>query len=169
MKYRFNYSYLQKYHSDHWSHISEFNEFIQCPLVFPLCSWAQDAVDWWNEWISTTGPRRKQLYLWGPTSVGKTTLIEKIMNIPYDSIYLPDVGKFMMAGFRPDVHKLILFEEFNLTYYHEDLLKRLTEGRPFGYSINGLAPRTIQFDGPIMFVSNHVPNMSDAFRSRLLF
>lgn len=164
VEHRFCYNFLRKYHVQHWSTQSEFLGFLPCTVVYN--NWADRVVNWYNNFINTQGPRRKQLFLYGPTSVGKTSLIESLfMNMGY--CYFPDVGKFFMTGFEPGRHKFIVFEEFNLQYHIEDFLKRLLEGRQFSYPVKGTSPLELCYTGPVVFVSNDNIVCSPALQARL--
>lgn len=130
--------------------------------------WVNACIDWWNEFIVTSGVRRKQLYLWGETSLGKSTIIEDILGELMPFVYFPDVGKFFMHGYKQSVHKVILFEEFAMQDHCESMLKRLTEGRRYAYPQKCGEAIVMAYTGPVIFVSNECPNyFSDPFKNRL--
>lgn len=134
-------------------------------------NWSMDVCMWWNKFISSSGCKRKQLYLYGPTNVGKTLLIEKILGrVMLQHVYYPGVGKLFMQEFKPDFHKVILFEEFSYQYCVPSMLKTLLEGRLYSYPVKGAASMLFKFTGPIIFVSNDLDDKTDdAIKSRLLF
>lgn len=94
--------------------------------------------------------------MWGPTNVGKSSFVESLIdkqNLKY--VFMPGVGKFCIQGFNPEVHKVILFEEFDIKFHHISLLKRLMEGRNYAYPVKCEMDRVLSFYGPIIFVSNY--------------
>lgn len=72
----------------------------------------------------------------GSYKYGKSSFVESIIgkqNLKY--VFMPGVGKFFMQGYNPEVHKVILFEEFDIKFHHVRLLKRLMEGRNYAYPV----------------------------------
>lgn len=162
------YRYLSRFHAEVRSEVSyNFSGFT--PQVFaPNCSWAMRVVCWWNKRIADRGYRRNQLYLFGDTKLGKTTLVERIIgrvNKPY--IFYPGVGKFAFMDFKVGFHKVILFEEFDIKYQCVSFLKRLLEGRVFAAPVKCESSILIKFDGPVIFVSNFNNVDDDALLNRL--
>lgn len=139
--------------------------------TFAPGNWAMLCTCWWNARIKSINDnnfKKKALYVWGPTNVGKSTFIESLIGLwNMDSIFYPGVGKFFMMNMNEELHKVILFEEFDGQYFAMSMLKRLLEGRKYAYPVKCQGDRYIQFDGPIIFISNHEPNFEDAFMSRL--
>lgn len=133
-------------------------------------NWAQDVILWWNKIIRKYVHKNKQLFLYGRSDVGKSSLIERIIgrhNLKY--IFYPGVGQFFMQSYEPEIHKVIVFEEFNLKFYEMSFLKRLLEGRPFAYPVKGGIDKQISHCGPIIFISNYYPGEFDtALFARLL-
>jgi hypothetical protein len=161
VEHRFNYRFLEKYLAQHkLKSLSSFDGFKKYENHTPNV-WTRDCAEWWNEWVSLLDSKKKtikrcQLYLWGGTNMGKSTFVELLIgrhNLKY--IFYPGVGKFFMQGFQEDVHKVIIFEEFNMTFYHANMLKRLLEGRDYAYPVKCGLDMKIRFRGPIIFVSNY--------------
>lgn len=123
--------------------------------------WHDAVVTWYNEWCFILNEKknciRKQLYLSGPTNVGKSTVIEKLIgksNLKF--VFYPGVGNFFMQGFDPSYHKFIVFEEFDVDFYPINMLKRLLECKTFAYPVKCQADLVMKFYGPIIMVSNYV-------------
>lgn len=60
-------------------------------------NWSMDVCVWWNKYCNDFILKRPCLYLDGPSNVGKTMFIEKLIgkdNMPF--VYYPDVGNFFM-------------------------------------------------------------------------
>lgn len=170
VKHRNNYMFSQKYHTDYTASLQsekfvglkESNE----PLRI---NWSVKVTGWWNNFLNTTGVRRKQLFLRSKTGTGKSTLIENLIGVDnMGCVYYPDCGKWMLNGYNSRVHKVILFEEFSSQYYPLSMLKRLCEGRTYAYPQKFGMARNIRHDGPIIFVTNDNFDMDDAMKSRLL-
>lgn len=171
VEHRFNYRFLEKYLAQH--KLKSLNSFIGFKKyenhTFNL--WTRDCANWWNQWVECIDSNKKtvkrsQLYLWGGTNMGKSTFIELLIgrqNLKY--VFYPGVGKFFMQGFQVDVHKIIVFEEFNMTFYHA-MLKRLLEGRDYAYPVKCGLDMKFKFRGPIIFVSNF--NICDQIDDRAL-
>lgn len=168
MEHRFCYRFLQKLYED-----------VKYPIVdieLPRCvkayqNWTLDVCVWWNKMIKNKKLKQKQLYLYGPSNVGKSSYVEMMIgrnNLKY--VFYPGVGKFFMQGFKKGFHRVILFEEFSYKFAIPSMLKRLLEGRKYAYSVKCEADLFIEFNGPIIFVSNELDDsMDEALRNRLLF
>lgn len=163
------YRFLERAHADIRAEMLPvfrgFLRYMFCPQV----DWAVACTCWWNKRIAGSGVRRQQLYLWGSSGVGKSTYIERLIgkrNMVY--VFMPDVGKFAFQSFDERIHKLILFEEFDLKFHCVSMLKRLLESRPFVAPVKCGAGKMITFTGPVIFVSNYCEIEDDALKNRLL-
>lgn len=168
VEHRFCYRYLKKYFDDFKKKNSVFDGFSVCMQI--NLGWAYDCAIWWNNKINSNVIKDKQLYLWGPSNVGKSTLIERLIlrkNLKF--VFYPGVGKFFMQGFDINYHKIIVFEEFDIKYYCLSMLKRLLEGRKFSYPVKCDMDLTFSFCGPVIFVSNYNEIVEEALINRLLF
>lgn len=165
VKHRNYYNYIKKYFTDHKNNFKPEN-FTQKNLNSTI-PWVQSVITWWNSRLKNQ--TTTALLLHGATGVGKSTLIENITNPGQNTIFYPEEGKFMMTGFQEHLHKLILFEEFNLNRHDEDYLKRLTENKTFTYPIKyeTALKLTPQHNLITIFVTNNIPNFSDAMLLRL--
>lgn len=168
-EHRFCYRFLQKMFDDVKSKLVKPTGLRKCVKAY--CNWSLDVCIWWNNFLKTVGFRKKQLFIYGPTSVGKSSYIETLIGKGNLCVtYFPGVGKFFMQGYKPGFHKVVVFEEFDSKYHCHSMLKRLLEGRPYAYPVKGEMDMIIQHSGPIIFVSNYYPDdFDDALKSRLLF
>lgn len=168
VEHRFCYNYLSKYFFDlKRENITPFVGFRSILTVNK--GWALDCALWWNSVIDNFKVRRKCLYLYGDTGVGKSSLIENFIgeeNMGY--VFYPGVGKFFMQGFKSHFHKCILFEEFDATFYPFNYLKRLLEGRMYSYPVKCSNELQFVFKGPIIFISNFFNITDEALLSRLI-
>lgn len=169
LEHRFCWNFLRQLHSE--VNIKKdfvFNGFR--PLDYYYNDWTLQCVNWWNDVIKNTTIKKKALYLYGPTNVGKSSFVELMigrMNLPF--VFYPGCGKFFMQGFRSEFHKLILFEEFACKFYPVSMLKRLIEGRPYAYPVKGQSDLMICYRGPLLFVSNDCVVEDEALNARFLF
>lgn len=69
-------------------------------------------------------------------------------------VYYPGVGKFFMQSFDVYFHKVIIFEEFNFSFYQPSFLKRLLENQTYAYPVKCSNDNIFNFNGPIIFISN---------------
>lgn len=171
MEHRFCYRFLQQVFADVKKESEVKFEGFKChPLVYGL-NWVDTICSWWNGRITTNGYKRKQLYLWGASNAGKSSFIERLVGKRNSNfIFYSDVGKFAFSDFDNVLHKIIIFEEFDIKYHCLSLLKRLLEGRTFAASVKCGPPKYIKFNGPVIFVSNYnlEPDVDTAFKNRLL-
>lgn len=169
VEHRFNYNYIRKYFNDFQLNksVSPCNLY-QCYNAF--FNWSMECALWWNSVISDFKLKRKCLYLYGDSNVGKSTFIEFLIGKKnLNSVFYPGVGKFFMQGFKSHIHKVILFEEFTYKFYPVNMLKRLCEGRKYSFPVKCDTDLSIVFCGPIIFISNFNEVDDVAFKNRLLF
>ena len=135
--------------------------------------WTREAASLWNERVGSESSKPReipQLYLWGPTRMGKSTFVlEKLIggDCAQSFVYYPDKGKYFMETFDPEIHKVILFEEFDVNDFPVNSLKRLAGAEMYKYSVKGKRGRDLQFFGPIIFVSNYLNITDKALLDRL--
>lgn len=169
VEHRNNYRFLRSYYDEYvFKKLNKFNGFHNISRSY--VNWCMDVCVWWNKYHSYFCLKRPCLYLYGETNVGKSTFVENVVgeqNMPY--VFYPGVGKFFMAGFNVNFHRVILFEEFEYKFYPVSLLKRLCEGRPAAFPVKCEPDKLIKFQGPIIFISNFNVISDEAFKSRLLF
>lgn len=161
LEHRFCYNFLKKLHGEvQQNKVLPFVLFKKVEFCYK--NWTMEVALWWNSNYNSSKVKRKQLYLYGPTNFGKSSYVENLIgksNLPY--VFYPGVGHFFMQGFKADFHKIILFEEFEISHYYSSYLKRLLEGRSFAYPVKCDADKIIKFNGMIIFVSNFL-NINDA-------
>lgn len=166
-EHRFCYKFLERLHGEvQEQKLPLFNPFRR--VDYWHVNWSLEVIEWWNANIGQRKIRQKQLYLWGPTKMGKTTMIENLIgrsNAQF--VFYPGVGHFFMQDFNADVHKMIVFEEFEITHYYSSYLKRLLEGRTYSYGVKCGSNLTIKFNGPIIILSNNYAINDAALEARL--
>lgn len=134
-------------------------------------NWSDDVISWYNNFLSQVGRRRKQLYLWGGTGTGKSTLVEKVIGERYlKYVFWVGDGRFAFDGLRLDFHKIIVFEEFDWEEWKHKTryLKRLLEGRSFSADLKGNTPAVIEWlNKPVIMISNECNITDEAIIDRL--
>lgn len=164
VKYRYLERFFNEVHDVSRDGIPSFKRVDQSYYGWPL-----ECATWWNGTLRPWFHKRKALYLEGPTSIGKSSYIEKLIgrkNLKY--VYYPSGGLFFMQGYTHH-HRIIIFEEFHMPNFHAFQLKRLLEGKPFAYPVKCGADLLITFKGPIIFISNENNIDDDALRARMFF
>lgn len=154
--------------------------------------WQQQVIEWWNDWIENGfRPKKKQLYLWGPSNTGKSHLIKQILRqcVPVTPALAPDI----LAGtnnneyayedhvFRPTPHderfawesfddkkfSVMVIDEFDIRDYNINDLKKILEGEPVIAGQKGASSRRIRLQMPMIFISNlELPNETDPKNAR---
>lgn len=149
------YRFLISFHQEVRKKLSDTGCFFE-RISESYLGWPLLVATWWNSIIKKSGQRkRRMLYLYGDSNVGKSTYIENLIgldNLKY--VFYPGVGKFFMQDFDVHYHKVVLFEEFEYKFCVPSFLKRLLEGRLFAYPVKGQSDKIFKFDGPIIFISN---------------
>lgn len=166
---RNQYRYIERVHNEIRQEIRAL-EFVEFPrLCSTYIGWPLQAARAWYYMLDNRKKKKvRKLYLYGGTNCGKSTYIEKLIGFEnLQFVFYPGVGKFFMQGFNSVLHRVILFEEFNLNFYPQSMLKRLLEGRPYSYPVKCEQDKSISFNGPIVFVSNFFEINDDALLSRL--
>lgn len=138
----------------------------ECHLSYN--GWAGRVVRWYNKAFRSTQVRKKQLYLFGDTNIGKSTLIEKVLS-KKQHVYMPYCSEFGFGGYDSRIHKVILFEEFEWSRWRQfaSILKRIVEGRPVTVNVKNRPGMTIIHRGLVIFVSNEFSIGDEALLSRL--
>lgn len=169
VEHRFCYRYLEQYFKTHQLLKGVcFEKFDVVESAY--ANWSVCVAEWWNSAIGKFVHKRKCLYLYGPPNTGKSSYAEMIIgrrNLRY--VYYPGVGKFFMQDYDSMVHRVIVFEEFDIKFHCVSMLKRLLEGKPYAYPVKCKSDNVIVFKGPIIFISNSNSVEDDALSVRLLF
>jgi len=147
-----------------------------CPnMIHP---WAEEIVNWWNDWIQN-GPSRKkkQLYVYGHSNVGKTSFIHYLLytcinydwNIPgtdnyneyqYENqIFSPTSKdlKFAFMKFNKNLHKVCLIDEFDINNFDSSDFKLLLAGELLQSCVKFNDPLQHRIHIPTIIISNLDP------------
>lgn len=128
---------------DHWI----------CPLVMPeACPGWHDVRSWLLRNLLVERPRRqKQLWLQGPTSVGKTMLwsfLEKTIRV-----YIVAAGEQWMEDYDDNLYDLVVFDEY-VGGKPVSMLNAFVEGARVKLSRRGRPPYEKTKNIPVMICSN---------------
>lgn len=135
--------------------------------------WPMQLLEYFHAAYGSLQGVKKALYIYGPTGVGKTYTVESLRShyeIEWRSVYMPVPGQFFFGDFKPKVHELVMFEEYDHALFkaNYEQLKRVMEGRfvsvmeKYGYR------RQIRVQCPVVFVSNYAPYSDPPFLRRIL-
>lgn len=167
VEHRFTWNFLRQLHKDTRAALAA--PVNLRPMVRAYRNWSHKVAVWWNSAIFSWTHKRKCLYLHGNSNTGKTSFIEScIGRSNMHSVFYPGAGRFFMSDFNSDIHKVIVFEEFESKYHIIGMLKRLLEGKTFSYPVKCSPSLVMAFRGPIIFITNEPFDMDDAMANRLL-
>ena len=139
-----------------------------------LMPWQNEIVLWWNDWIKNGWhERKKQLYLWGPSSTGKTSFIRRLLKecvrsddlsatsnrFYQDQIFMPtpNTHQFAFQSFNDQRHTLVLIDEFDIVQYDTSTLKKMFAGESFMADVKGSTARRLELHMPMILISNLEP------------
>lgn len=112
---RFQYKFLERYLIDFRKKNLKYFAGLKKYECVCYDTWMYDCVLWYNVLYQLDRGlkifKRRQLFIHGPTNVGKSSLVERLIgkvNMKY--VYYPGVGKFFMQSIDPFFHKFIVFE-----------------------------------------------------------
>lgn len=140
-----------------------------------LTSWQLKVVQFWNDWVENGfHPKKRQLYLWGPSNTFKTSFIHNLLsrtiNLPEDEeddyerfvfTPVPNDPKFAYQGFESQLHKVVVGDEFHFPEYNINDFKRFVAGETVVVNRKGQASKKIKAKMPMIFISNHPPPTDD--------
>lgn len=123
--------------------------------------WNHEIVHWLEQNMLTIQPRphkSRQLWLYGPTNVGKTTLISQLENLGVRIYRMPYDGNWF-DSYANGAYDLIVMDEYggsNSLPVHK--LNQWLEGAPLPVCRRGQAPVLKTENLPIIVLSNHSPD-----------
>jgi len=140
--------------------------------------WVLQVINWWNDWI-INGPSRKkkQLYLFGGSNMGKSNLIHHLLyscikypdNIPgtenFDQyLYerqifqpIPCEPKYAWQGFNPDHYNVVLIDEFDIERFDPSDFKKAIAGESLVSNVKGKNQVILRIEMPTIIISNLSP------------
>lgn len=96
---------------------------------------SKQVAQWINKNLFKTRPfKAKQLYIYGPPNLGKTTLVRWLEN--FATVYWMSIQEDFSDGFNEDFHDLIVIDEFRAQKRIQDLNQWL-DGSTFTYKVKG--------------------------------
>jgi len=99
-------------------------------------------------------PRTEQLYLWGPTGIGKSYLFNVVLQ-PYLRIYKPLPSVNFYDEYDDDAYDLILMDEFNGASMSITDLNKFVEGYSVPLNRKGICPVHKNKNLPVVIISNN--------------
>lgn len=165
---RFCYKYLMQLHSQihvafqpSWCYLG--------PLVIPDLQWCKDVYDWYVNFVSTSYyTKKKHLYLYGQSNVGKSYFIKLLTQYLGNRVYYPSYTHYFESLTRE--HKLILWDEFDYlrVKYNDNLFKLVFGGEKFPITRRYCDDRIFNVDIPCILISNYVCSFDEALANRFV-
>ena len=140
-------------------------------------SWQDEIVLWWNDFVVNGHEhKKKQLFLYGESNVGKTFFVNQLLanciNSPdeldrhhpnYDFNRFqaqtfkptPNDFKFAWQSFSKDEHNVVYIDEFDITEYNVADFKKAIAGETFITNVKGAKSLLIEMTMPMIFLSNY--------------
>lgn len=163
---RFCYKYLQHLHSQ--LHVVRTTSFCYIgPIILPPQTWVSEVFEWYVDFVSTTHYyKKKHLYLYGRTNVGKSFFIRLLLRYLGNLVYVPSYSHYFET--LSENHRAIFWDEFD---YHrvrvnDALLKLVFAGEPFPITRKYCDDRIFRVTIPCILVSNFKPEFDEALMSR---
>lgn len=135
-------------------------------------NWHEKVLFWWNDWvINGHSHKKKQLYLFGPSNVGKTSFINRLLrdaieqhgeisDIEIENQVFspaPNEQRFAWQSFEPKKHNIIIIDEFHIDEFNINDLKRALAGESFVVNSKYGEQKTISPKIPFILISNYPP------------
>jgi hypothetical protein len=135
-------------------------------------NWHEKVLLWWNDWsVNGHSHKKKQLYLFGPSNVGKTSFINRLVrdaiehegeisiNEIENQVFrpAPNEHRFAWQSFDHKKHNLIIIDEFQIDEYNTSDMKRALAGESFVANSKYGSQKTITPQIPVILISNYPP------------
>lgn len=125
-------------------------------------AWNQELAIWLNQNILKKDPRphkQPQLWLYGGTNLGKTTLVSQLENLGIRIYRMPYDGNWY-DSYENGAYDLIVFDEYGgSNCYPVHKLNQWLEGAPLPVCRRGKAPLIKEENLPMIVLSNHSPSV----------
>lgn len=162
-------------------------------------SWQDKVIEWWNDWVINGFKHKKaQLYLWGPSNVGKTTFINNLLkmcidpkddddndedddddddNNDDDDDYIeshifrptPNEQKYAFQEWDRYKYNICIIDEFQDSQFDLSDLKKAIAGECFVTNCKYDQSKKVKLQVPILFISNFdAPKDSSYYETRTL-
>lgn len=148
------YKFIERYHDEYYVKNSKFfYGFSQ--VVDSFNGWANEVCSWFNCFISSPYHfKKKHLFLYGESNVGKSTFLNRIlMQVPDELIYRPSYGSFAFQGWSSKF-VITVFDEFDIENFDLSMLLRYLDGSKFPVPRKCLTDLIVCNSGPVLIVSN---------------
>lgn len=155
-KHRQYYKYLERlYKVLHFKWVSSYS-YIGPWVDFDL-DWCNKVLDWYINYVSTSYYfKKKHLYLYGDTNMGKSTLINHLIKYLGNRVYY--VKEKHLFGDLCSEHKLIFWDEVPMRLDNVEMLKKAFGGQNFSINQKYCVERDFIITIPCILVSNYPLN-----------
>jgi hypothetical protein len=134
--------------------------------------WRDDCIQWFNDWVSSPYQyKRKQLYLYGPASTGKSTFIQRVLFAQYGGqVFKANSSdeKYCWENFNQKTHNLVTLDEFDYKDHNINTLKLVLAGEDFICPVKYQDAQVKFVQCPVVIMSNNPPPVFNrAFMERI--
>lgn len=160
------YKYLEQlYYSIHSNYVNTYSYI--WPWVGLDVDWFYKFESWYVNFVSTKFyHKKKHCYLWGISNAGKSTACRLLLSCLFNRVYYAsDVYPF--GGYYSNVHRAIVFEEFDYRKYDLSVINKCLEGIEFYCNQKYIVERIETCQVPVIFISNDEPPNIDSFLNRV--
>jgi hypothetical protein len=164
--------FLSAAHKEKW--ISNFKLVPLKPVkvLKKFNDWRDECVIWFNNWVTKPYQyKRKQLYLYGPASTGKSTFIQRVLFAQYGGqVFKANSSdeKYCWENFNQKTHNLVTIDEFSYKDHNINTLKLVLAGEDFICPIKYQDAQLKFVQCPVVIISNHPPPVfNEPFMERI--
>jgi hypothetical protein len=153
--------FLSAVHKEKW--IGNFNMVPLKPVkvLKKFNDWRDDCVKWFNDWVSSPYQyKRKQLYLYGPASTGKSTFIQRVLFAQYGGqVFKANSSdeKYCWENYNQKTHNLVTIDEFDYKDHNINTLKLVLAGEDFICPVKFHDAQVKFVQCPVVIISNNPP------------
>lgn len=152
-----------KLHSDY----CKYSVYIWPWISYDL-PWCLSVEKWYIDFVSCKYyHKKKHLYLYGDSNVGKSTLVRYFLRDLGNRVYYA-ADAYPFGGYNSSIHRCVVFDEFYYKNYDMQLLNRFLEGSEFYCNQKYIPERLDRNESPCIIISNYPPPQLDYFINRLL-
>lgn len=161
MQHQNHHKYLSDAHREKWINNFKMVQLKPIKVLKQFNDWRDDVIIWFNNWVTSPYQyKRKQLYLWGPASTGKSTFIQRVLFAQYGGqVFKANSSdkKYCWENFNQKTHNLVTIDEFEYKDHDINILKLALAGEDFICPVKFKDAQLKFVQCPIVIISNHPP------------
>lgn len=161
-------NHLEKIHKEAKRQFNKVSELslIYGPFNEDIKQWQLDVIEWYNDWaLNGWEHKKKQLWIWGPPNMYKTTFIEFIIytgtqNHKHQQFCFSYNRSFPIGHYIEEYHLIGWNDEFKLDKVDTELWKQCVSGELVFQEKKGKEGDLISMRIPFIFTSNYAPDLT---------